>query len=185
MVTLDLPDGRRLAVRGQVDRLDRWADGRLVVTDHKTGKADRYAKLDASDPTLDGSVFQLPVYAAAVLARAAAAAATSTTSMGELPLFAPSTRCSNVEVPSASGSISTMRSGPTSMPISLMSSTASKPAGFRSVPERPGFRMFVGCPYCEPDGLGTDDAFERWVRKQHDPRIARWFGVTEENDGDG
>jgi hypothetical protein len=50
-------------------------------------------------------------------------------------------------------------------------------------PERPGFRIYVPCQFCEPDSLGTDDAFERWSRKQHDPRLHRWFGTTDE-DGD-
>ncbi len=51
---------------------------------------------------------------------------------------------------------------------------------YPQLPDRPGFRMFVGCHFCEPDGLGTDDAFERWSRKQSDARLAPWFGVTEE-----
>ena len=34
----------------------------------------------------------------------------------------------------------------------------------------------VDCPFCEPDGLGTADAWERWEHKQGDPRLQRWFG---------
>ena len=52
---------------------------------------------------------------------------------------------------------------------------------FPQVPERPGFRMFIGCHYCEPDGLGTGDAFERWSRKQHDARVAHWFAPDGED----
>ncbi len=41
--------------------------------------------------------------------------------------------------------------------------------------------MFIGCHYCEPDGLGTGKAFERWSRKQHDARVAHWFAPDDED----
>lgn len=63
-VTLPLSDGRSVRFRGSVDRLDRGADGHLLVTDYKTGKADSYLGL-RDDPVMDGSRLQLPVYALA------------------------------------------------------------------------------------------------------------------------
>src|SRR5262245_53583766 len=71
-VALTLPDGRRLTFAGSIDRIEELPDGRLVVTDHKTGSARGLDKVDAGDPTLGATHFQLPVYAAAaraVLAR--------------------------------------------------------------------------------------------------------------------
>ena len=47
---------------------------------------------------------------------------------------------------------------------------------FPQQPKRPGFSLWVDCPFCEPDGLGTADAWERWEHKQGDPRLQRWFG---------
>ena len=38
-VELELPDGRKLNVTGRIDRVDRLADGSLVVVDYKTGSS--------------------------------------------------------------------------------------------------------------------------------------------------
>ena len=50
---------------------------------------------------------------------------------------------------------------------------------FPNRPERPGWRFYVGCHYCEPDGLGTAERWAEWDRKHHDPRLAAWFGIGE------
>ncbi len=63
-VRLDLPDGRHLLLSGRADRVDRTADGRVVVFDYKTGKAARYKVLDA-DPVDGGKLLQLGLYAQA------------------------------------------------------------------------------------------------------------------------
>jgi hypothetical protein len=75
-VTVTLSGGRRLAVSGSVDRIDRTTDG-LVVTDHKVGSPDSYKGIDATDPTSGATRFQLPAYAAA--------ATVLTTEPGRLP----------------------------------------------------------------------------------------------------
>ncbi|WP_165367551.1 PD-(D/E)XK nuclease family protein, partial [Phytoactinopolyspora endophytica] len=46
---IPLGDDRSLRVRGKIDRIDRAADGTLVVTDYKTGKSDSYRKLTEDD----------------------------------------------------------------------------------------------------------------------------------------
>jgi RecB family exonuclease len=57
-----LPDGRRLRFRGMVDRIDRAADGSLLVVDYKTGKGTSYRPVD--EDRLDrGRRLQLPIYA--------------------------------------------------------------------------------------------------------------------------
>ena len=43
-------------------------------------------------------------------------------------------------------------------------------------PQRPGWRLYTACLYCEPDELGTAERWAEWLRKRHDPRLARWFG---------
>ena len=55
---------------------------------------------------------------------------------------------------------------------------------FPQRPERPGFRLWTSCHYCEPDGLGTAEAWGRWQQKQHDERVARWFGQPVDDDAD-
>ncbi|HEY8060077.1 MAG TPA: PD-(D/E)XK nuclease family protein, partial [Acidimicrobiales bacterium] len=57
-----LPDGRRLRFKGAIDRVDREADGSLLVIDYKTGRGGSYRNVD--DDRLDrGKRLQLPIYA--------------------------------------------------------------------------------------------------------------------------
>jgi len=66
---VSLPDGRSLAFRGRIDRVDRAPDrSRLLVLDYKTGAAGWYRQLD-KDPVLRGRALQLPVYALAAQQR--------------------------------------------------------------------------------------------------------------------
>lgn len=64
-VRIDLPDGRTLSFRGRADRVDRAADGRVIVLDYKTGKGHKYRKIDEGDPVLAGTTLQLGLYAEA------------------------------------------------------------------------------------------------------------------------
>lgn len=64
---LDAGDGRRVAFRGVIDRIDRTADGGLLVLDYKTGSAASYRDLDR-DVTAHGTRLQLGVYALAARA---------------------------------------------------------------------------------------------------------------------
>ena len=59
-LSLPLPDGSTLRLRGRVDRVDEGPDG-LVAIDYKTGRASKEAQDYAS-----GSALQLPVYLHAV-----------------------------------------------------------------------------------------------------------------------
>lgn len=61
LVQLNLGD-KTIRFRGSIDRIDRHTDGRLRVTDYKTGKGDKYKALTADNPTDEGMRFQLPVY---------------------------------------------------------------------------------------------------------------------------
>ena len=64
-VDLPLSDGRVLRFRGAADRVDRTAGGALWVIDYKTG---RPYGVDPDDPTVRGTMLQLPVYAHAARA---------------------------------------------------------------------------------------------------------------------
>jgi ATP-dependent helicase/nuclease subunit B len=168
-VSIPLPDGRPIRLRGTIDRVDRTRDGRLVVTDHKSGGKDKFKDLTADDPTLGGTLFQLPSYAAAARVR-----------------------CGGPDTP-VQAEYGLLRKGQYARPGYLMTpdvdalvseSLATVVTGietgfFPNRPERPGWRFFVGCHYCEPDGLGTAERWAEWARKQHDPRLAAWFGVEE------
>ena len=164
--SIELPDGRRIALLGSIDRVDLTRSGQLVVTDHKTGGRNKFRDLSPEDPTAGGSLFQLPSYAAAARQR-----------FGDpdTPVVAE---------------YGLLRKGDYARPgyeldadvdARVAASLARVVAGietgyFPNRPERPGWRFFVGCHYCEPDGLGTAERWAEWQRKQHDPRLADWFG---------
>ncbi|WP_407726527.1 PD-(D/E)XK nuclease family protein [Rhodococcoides fascians] len=61
VLVLDLV-GEKIAFAGKIDRIDRHSDGRIRVTDYKSGQATSYKKLSESEPTDGGTKFQLPVY---------------------------------------------------------------------------------------------------------------------------
>ncbi len=65
-VELPLGDGRSVAFKGRIDRVDRSPNGsRAAVYDYKTGRAH---KVNAKDPIDAGQSIQLPVYAHAAQA---------------------------------------------------------------------------------------------------------------------
>ncbi|MBY4130972.1 PD-(D/E)XK nuclease family protein [Rhodococcus fascians] len=54
--------GEKIAFAGKIDRIDRHTDGRIRVTDYKSGSSTTGYALSEDDPTLGGTKFQLPVY---------------------------------------------------------------------------------------------------------------------------
>ncbi len=164
-VSIPLPDGRRVQLLGSIDRVDRCADGLLVVTDHKTGSARRYRGLTADDPTLGGTAFQLPAYAAAARALSGEPDAPV---FAEYGLFAKGDyeRFGYTVTPDVWAGVQ----------ADLAEVVDGIEAGFfPNRPEQPGWRLFVSCEYCEPDHLGTSERWGEWERKRADPRLARWF----------
>ena len=65
---MPLDDGRVVRVRGKADRVDRRANGDLVVIDYKTGSERTYKSLSHEAPVTAGTHLQLPVYAHAARA---------------------------------------------------------------------------------------------------------------------
>ena len=60
-VDFDLADGRRVTMRGLIDRVDTTVDGRVIVSDYKTGKGKKFDGID-DDPFLGGRTLQLGMY---------------------------------------------------------------------------------------------------------------------------
>ncbi len=177
-VELDWPDGRHLRVRGKADRIDRTADGSLVVIDYKSGRFDRYVKLNAHDPVLGGTCLQLPVYAYA--ARAVYA------SSDDEPVEAcywfvgrGDNRRIGYQVDASVAAVF-MRA--------VRAIVDGIEAGmFIARPVPPGPRgPFVPCHYCDPDGLGTAQRWREWERKNGAPELAGYLTLLEGEDaGDG
>jgi RecB family exonuclease len=167
--SIELPDGRRIGLKGSVDRVDRTRDGRLVVTDHKSGGKDKFKDMTVDDPTVGGTLFQLPSYAAAARARFGDA---------DTPVYAEYGLLRKGDYARPGFPMSPEVDARVSEALALV--VAGIETGFfPNRPERPGWRFYVGCHYCEPDGLGTAERWAEWERKHHDPRLVPWFGADE------
>lgn len=59
---VELPDGRRVRLRGRVDRVDTTEDGGVLVIDYKGGSGRAFVGM-AEDPLDGGRRLQLPLYA--------------------------------------------------------------------------------------------------------------------------
>jgi len=172
-VAVPLADGRSLPVFGSADRIDRWSDGTVTVTDHKTGN-DNYKQLGADDPTLDHSVFQLPAYAAA----ARTLVPDAPTIRAEYSMFGKGKY--------ARRDLTFTDEVWERVAASLGHVVDGIESGwFPQCPEAPGFRLWIACEHCDPDGIGTDDAWARWSAKRNDPRSARWFAESTDDHAEG
>jgi hypothetical protein len=171
-VVIALPDGSELRLRGMVDRIDRCADGTLVVTDHKTGRSEYFDDVSDDDPTAGGTKLQLPTYGAAALA------------IAKLPPNSP--------VHAEYGFLSRghyKRIGATLTPsawqavgVVLQGIAEGIRSGlFIARPEKSQFRRagYISCEYCDPDHLGTAELWAEFDRKQHDPRLVTVLGVVD------
>lgn len=166
-VQIPLPGGGTLLMRGAADKVDRDAEGRLHVTDIKSGSARTFNGLDEDDPVLGGTKLQLPVYAHAARAaygpddEVAAAYWFVRRDRGrlELPLTAAVEQryADTVEL-----LVTSIRDGlfPPRPPVD------------------PDF-LWVQCVYCNPDGLGHAETRSRWERARHDPRLAPLVALIE------
>lgn len=174
-VTLPLAGGRRLAVAGFADRIDRRRNGELIIVDHKTGKADSFKKITSADPTEGRTKFQLPIYAAAALAAAGEQAGSSVTPVrAEYGFF----ERGGYERYGYSFDESVWKQ----VAADLQEVVDGIESGlFPAYTEPPKYQHYIDCWYCQPDGLGVDERYAEWSHKQHDPRIARWFGDEQED----
>ncbi|MGY2075036.1 PD-(D/E)XK nuclease family protein [Blastococcus sp. SYSU DS0828] len=173
-VAVPLPDGGTVLMRGSADKVDETADGRLVVTDIKSGSARSFAGLCADDPVLGGSKMQLPVYAHAarqVLDRpdAEVEAAYWFVRRDKGRIAVPLT--SEVE----------QRYAQTLQVLVTGIRTGLFPA---RPPEKDDF-AYVQCAFCNPDGIGHGNARARWLRTKTDPRLAELVALIEPLPADG
>ncbi|MCE9621041.1 MAG: PD-(D/E)XK nuclease family protein [Actinomycetia bacterium] len=163
-VVIALPDGSALRLRGMVDRIDRRADGTLVVTDHKTGKSDPFKDVSDDDPTAGGSKLQLPAYGAAALA------------LGGLAPGSPVHAEYGFLAKGQYGRIGAEFNAPTWQGVGevLQGIAQGIQSGlFIALPEKSQFRRpgYVTCEYCDPDHLGTAELWAEFERKQLDPSL--------------
>jgi ATP-dependent helicase/nuclease subunit B len=167
-IEIKCSDGRTLRIIGSIDRVDRFADGRLAVIDYKSGSVTGYKKLSLEDPVLGGTLLQLPIYAHA--------ARTAVSDPGEEPVDASywfvlrdlkHPRGYLVE-PSVEDALDhALRVIVDGIEHGI----------FAARPPEPGWQMFVECPYCDPDAMGTTDTHRGWLRKLAAPELADYVDL--------
>ncbi|GAA4982444.1 PD-(D/E)XK nuclease family protein [Pseudonocardia tropica] len=161
---LTLPGGRALRLRGAVDRIDRDARDRIVVTDYKTGR--RPSSSD-TDPWEGGRKLQLPLYALVAAeqlghphgepVRAGYWYVTGRESFERTEVVIDDARRAD-----ALATVGAIVDGITGGFFAPRPSGAQHYLG----------RTRVDCPACEPDGLGERVDGEDWARLAADNRLA-------------
>lgn len=168
-LTVVLGDGRAIRVRGRIDRLDRTADGRLVVTDYKTGGASGYKDLKGDQPLGDGTKLQLGLYGLAVRHLDGAAGAVRT------------------EYWFTSARAEFARKGYDLTPAierelrrALRVAVDGIERGhFPLKPPTPGWSPWTQCRFCDPDDLGTNDRYREWEDIRLDPDLRDYVAYIE------
>ena len=172
-VTVALPDGRTVELRGAIDRVDEDAEGNLRVIDYKSGSARNYTRLD-EDPLSGGTHLQLLLYALAARtildrtdARTVGAYWFVTRKGGFKPygyLITPELAAAGLET--IAGIVDCIESGI-----------------FPAHPATPQFRLWVDCHYCEPDGLGLSHQYSDWRRKSTDHELQPYLEIIGDDHG--
>jgi ATP-dependent helicase/nuclease subunit B len=164
-VEIVVPGGRVL-MKGSADRVDRRADGTLVVIDMKTGGDSRYAKIArGDDPLVRGTKLQLPVYAHAARQRYGTAAA-------EAEYWFVRRGMNRIAVPLADVEERYEE-------VVGLLARSMRDGVFPHRPPETADHGWTQCPYCNPDRIGHTEARERWERKRRDPLLAQYVGLVE------
>ena len=173
-VTIDIGDSRSLRIRGSIDRIDVTDGGGLLVVDYKTGSARSYERIGPDDPTLGGRRLQLVLYDLA--ARRLRGASDSADGYGAYWFVSSKGRFAEVGY----------RTDAARRPVLEAVGAVVDGIGsglFPLHPEEPGWKPFVSCWYCEPDGMGTKDQWRDWQRKQRDPALAPYLDLVDPGRG--
>lgn len=166
-VAIDVAGGRVL-MRGSADLVHETEDGRLIVTDVKTGGSGRYSELK-KDPIVAGTRLQLPVYAHA---------ARSILGGDEVQAaywFVRSKTMGNDRIPVVLNDALEVRYAEA---IGTLTASIARGAFPAKAPDAPDFSWIL-CNYCNPDGVGHEEARERWERKRHDPALSELVGLID------
>lgn len=167
--TIDLGDGRRLRLRGRIDRVDVAPGGALRIVDYKTGSAQPYRGIP-DDPLQDGEKLQLALYAAALRALQGDP---------DLPVEAVysfvTRKGGHQQIGYEVGADVVER-----LREVLRAIVDGMAAGL--FPQRPptGWTPWIACHYCDPDGLGTVDLERAWARIRTAPELADYVALVEE-----
>ncbi len=170
-IAVPLGPGRTMQVRGAIDRVDRAPGGRLVITDYKTGGSKNFHGLSETNPHGYGTRLQLPLYGMAARQWAHDPAVPVDVGywfVSEKGAFKP------IRYPLSDDALSS------SLDAIGEIVTGIERGHFPARPEAPqSYQHFVPCPFCDPDGLGTKDSYQRWLRIRRAPELASYVELVE------
>ena len=167
---IEIGDGRSLRVRGSIDRVDETDAGGLLVIDYKTGSTRSYEKLSLDDPTLGGCRLQLVLYDLA--ARRLRGVSDSADGHGVYWFVSSKGRFTDIGYPTNDARPQVL--------AAVGAVVDGVGAGlFPLHPEEPGWKPWVSCRSCEPDGMGTKDQWRDWQRKKLDPALTAYLDLVE------
>lgn len=178
-ISYELGDGGAVLFRGSIDRVERLADGSLLVIDYKTGKPDPYKRIisdSAGDFTLSGTKLQLPIYALAAEAlyganlRASDNGSTSAAPTSGMYWFVTSRKGSWSDVTIAFDDEARDRFAQVVDAIAK----GINQGVFVGKPEAGSDRRggHTPCEFCDPDGLRTAQLRRDFVRKAQSAALA-------------
>jgi ATP-dependent helicase/nuclease subunit B len=168
---LDIPvgRGRRLRIRGFVDRVDVASDGAVYVADYKTGRvSSRYRDL-AHDPLGGGLRLQLPIYGLAARQRHGGAPRVH----AEYWFITHEGRGERIVHELTDEVHERLRDV-----LRLIVDGISGGLFPMRPPDKPSYG-YVRCEYCDPDGLGTTDLWRTWERLRRHPALRDYVALVE------
>jgi hypothetical protein len=168
-LVIGLPGGDTISVRGRIDRVDRSADGTVVVADYKTGRSYRYRDLTVDTPLADGTKLQLPIYGLAVRAAHPDAPRIHT----EYWFVSARGEWKRVGYPLTDDVTGQLRRTLDVVATGISSGL------FPMRPPAPVWRPWRECEYCDPDGLGTADHHREWERIRTDPALRGYLAIVD------
>jgi RecB family exonuclease len=168
---VELEDGRLIALRGKIDRVDRAPDGsRLVVIDYKSGSSYPYREL-RKDPVKRGQLLQLPLYAVA-----------AGSAYGDLPADAYywfATEQQSYERVGYPVDDEVMARFREVLGVILDGIGAGL---FPSHPGQRAFDNFESCRFCPYDMMCARQRDRVWERKRAAPELSAYVQMAEGND---
>jgi len=168
-LVIPLPGGHTIKVRGRIDRVDRSADGTVVVADYKTGRSYRYRDLTVDTPLADGTKLQLPIYGLAVRDTHPDAAGIHT----EYWFVSARGEWNRIGYPLTDEVVVRLRETLQVVADGITSGV------FPMRPSEPVWRPWIECEYCDPDGLGTADHYREWERIRTDPALRDYLATVD------
>ncbi|MEV1129286.1 PD-(D/E)XK nuclease family protein [Agromyces sp. NPDC049794] len=156
-----------VAMRGSADRVDETRDGRLIVTDFKTGRMRGFTDI-GNDSVVAGTKLQLPLYA-----HAARAAFSRDRVTAGYWFIGRRDRGRRIDLPLDDALESTYAAALETLTDGI------RDGRFIARPPDEDDFLWVRCAFCNPDGVGYGHVRVASERKRTDPVLASLFSLLD------